>query len=146
MTSQYLNNHYLKPLLAHLNARGLLTHWMKSKIRTVHSRRADGNNEASARAFCFVVIGEFVIHYASALKALPDEFIVGILLHEVVHMLIEEKGDPELGVDEWVLEHVPEAGYCYKTAKYEDFDGARRIAKNIECVSKKFLDLIGVSE
>ncbi len=143
--SQYLNSQYLNPLLEYLRDRGLITTWMKSKIKTTHSRKADENHVKSPRSFCFVIIGEHNIHYASMLKGLPDPFIVGILLHEIAHMIIaEEQGDPELGVDEWVLENVPEAGYTYKNIRYIDFNDKPRTAKNLECVSKTFLTLIGV--
>lgn len=143
--SQYLNSQFLNPLLAYLLDRGLISTWMKSKIKTSHSRKADENHIKSARSFCFVVLGEYIIHYASALKSLPDDFIVGILLHEIAHMIIEEDGgDPELGVDEWVLENVPEAGYVYNNVRYVDFTNKPRTAKNLECVSEKFLKMIGV--
>ncbi len=145
MTSTFLNNHYLAPLMDYLVDQMLLTNWMKAHIKTSHSRKADAHHEDSARSFCFVILGERVIHYASAIKCLPDKFIVGILLHEIVHMIIEEKpGDPELGVDEWVIENLPEAGYEYKSVRYIDFTGKARTAKDLECVSEKFLKTIGI--
>ncbi len=125
----------LSGLVDHLRYRGLVTNWLKSKIRLRRSQRANANNKKSPRSFCHVIIGEFNIHYADALLDLPLEFVVGILLHEIAHMIIEEDGgDPELGVDEWVLENVPEAGYSYRDAKY-----GRRVAKNLECVSLLFV-------
>lgn len=143
--SQYLNSQFLAPLLKYLNGRGLVSTWMKSRIKTSHSRKADENHDKSPRSFCFVIIGEHKIHYASALRGLPDVFVVGILLHEIAHMIIEEDGgDPELGVDEWMLENVPEAGYVYNNVRYIDFTDKPTTAKNLECVSEKFLKLIGV--
>lgn len=143
--SQILNNHYLKPLLAYMVDKEHITPWLRSRIRAAHSRKADENHDKSARSFCFVIIGDdHVIHYASSLVALPVKFVIGILLHEIAHMVIEEDGDPELGVDEWVLENVPDSGYEYKNIRYEDFDGKTKTAKNLECVSEKFLKLIGV--
>lgn len=143
--SQILTNHYLKPLLKYLCDNGHITIWMKSQIKTSHSRKADKSHDKSARSFCFVILGERIIHYASSITALPPKAVTGILLHEIAHMIIEENGgDPELGVDEWVLDNVPESGYEYLDVKYEDFDGERKIAKNIECVSNKFLKTIGV--
>ncbi len=136
----------LAAITTYLCDRGLLSHWMKSKIRLSRSRKASSNNEASPRSFCFVILGEHKIHYADALYALPDTAICGILLHEVAHMLIDENGgDPELGVDEWVLENVPEAGYGYMDTTYADPEtGRRRTAKAIESVSRKFLTEIGI--
>ncbi len=144
MTSQYLNNHYLKPLLEYLCSRELCSVWMKSKIKTSHSAKADLNHKASPRSFCFI-LGERTIHYASSIKALPDVFIVGILLHEIAHQIIEEDGgDPELGVDEWILENVPESGYAYANVRYIDFDQKARTAKNLERVSGSFLNKVGI--
>ncbi len=143
--SNHLYDYYLKPLLAYLEREGNISTWMKSQIRTIHSRKADANNAKSPRSFCFVIIGEHAIHCADAIKNLPDKFIVGILLHEIAHMIIEEDGgDPELGVDEWVLENVPDSGYEYKNVTYTDPDDRRRAAKNLECVSEEFLHEIGI--
>ncbi len=145
MSSQFINNNYLKPLLSYLCKKKHISVWMKSKIKASHSFKADLDHEKSARSFCFVIIGERIIHYASTIKSLPETFIVGILLHEIAHMIIEEKnGDPELGVDEWVINNVPEADYKYKNIRYIDFTGKPRTAKNLECVSEEFLGLIGI--
>lgn len=127
----------LDALLTYLRDRGLITPWLKSRIKLVRSQRATEQNQASPRQFCFVVIGQHDIHFAAALLKLPTPFIVGIQLHEIAHMVIEEKGDPELGVDEWVIEQVPEAGYHYRNVSY----GKRR-ARSLECVSGEFCDLI----
>lgn len=149
MSSQFLNTHYLKPLLSYLRRQGHISQYMAAKIKSTHSFEADLNHEVrgdkGARSFCFVVIGERTINYASTIKSLPDRFIVGILLHEIAHMIIEnEKGDPELGVDEWVIANVPESDYEYKNVRYIDFTQKPRTAKNLECVSEKFLMEIGV--
>lgn len=140
--SSLLYDNYLRPLLKYLEQQGLISTWMKSQIRAVNSRKADANHKKSARSFCFVIIGEHVIYCASALTDLPDEYLVGILLHEVAHMIIEEDGgDPELGVDEWILENVPEAKYQYADLHYAD---KRRKSNNLERVSEKFLREIGI--
>ncbi len=128
----------LSSLTTYLRDQGLITNWLRSKIRLHRSRLANTNNQKSARSFCFVIIGEFEIHYADALLELPLPFMVGILLHEIAHMVIKEDGgDPELGVDEWIIDNVPEAGYRYADAKY-----GRRTARNLERVSESFLNII----
>lgn len=154
MGSQIISNQYLKPLLAYLKKKGHISRGMRSEIKVEHSFEADFKNERSrspakeeeaARSFCFVILGERTIYYASALKALPESFITGILLHEIAHMIVEnERGDPELTVDEWVIANVPEAGYAYKNVRYIDFTGKPRTAKNLECVTEDFLIDIGV--
>ncbi len=146
MKSKLLYDQYLRPLLVYLEEQGLITTWMKSQIRTLHSRKADKNNADSARSFCFVIIGEHVIHCAGSIENLQDKFIIGILLHEIAHMIIEEgRGDPELDVDEWVIENVPEAGYRYENTRYTDFNNKKRSAKNLECVTERFLKQIGIA-
>jgi hypothetical protein len=121
----------------------LLKRYLKSKgfplnrVSLTHSRKADQRNKKSPRGFCHVVIGRPTIHCAEALETLPDEFIVGILLHELAHMLVKESDDPELDVDEFVLENCPESGYHYADVKYAAPQW--RVAKNLECVSKAFL-------
>ncbi len=107
------------------------------------SEKADENNAKKARSFCHVVLGRKSIYCAAALAALPEEFVVGILLHEVAHTIVNEGEDPELDVDEWVLENVPEAGYRYANVKYVDpITGRTRTAKNLERVSMGFLGKI----
>lgn len=105
-------------------------------------------NAKDPRAFCRVELGDKKknIYCAVALVALPPEAIVGILLHEITHMLIvEDGGDPELADDEYVLDHFPQAGYHYATIEYATvemtpkFSGRVRTAKNIEVVSSNFI-------
>lgn len=140
-----LSKKYLDPLVDYLVESGKIPDRVDpEKIRISHSPRADRNNSKSDRSFCFVFLGERAIHCAKAIELLPDEFIVGILLHEIAHMIVEkQKGDPELLVDEWVTENIPESGYHYSDVKYFDYDGERN-AKNLECVTKQFLKTIGV--
>lgn len=137
MISRHDADDILLALLTHLRDRGLVTNWLRSKVRLVRSKKANDQNKASARQFCFVFLGEHKIHFSDALLKLPEEFIVGILLHEIAHMVVKEGRDPELDVDEWVVEHVPEAHYHYADARY-----GKRVAKNLECVGREFFDLI----
>lgn len=135
MISRHDADDILHCLLFYLCDQGLISTWLKSQVRLVRSKRANDQNREKARQFCFVVIGQHEINFADALLKLPEEFIVGILLHEIAHMVIREGRDPELDVDEWVIEHVPEAGYHYADARY-----SKRVAKNLECVSEAFIE------
>ncbi len=130
---------WLKRLLKELRKRGF-----GRALRNVNifwSYVCDMRNKKDPRAFCHVVLGNPKIRCARALDLLPDVAIAGILLHELAHMIVEHKpGDPELNVDDFVLEVIPDAGYHYGECEY--VDGRRRKAKNIEMVSKKFLEKI----
>lgn len=134
MISRHDADDILHALLAYLRDRGLISTWLKNKVRLVRSKKANEQNHAAARQFCFIIIGEHEIHYADALLKLPMNFLVGILLHEITHMVVKEGRDPELDVDEWVFEKVPEAGYDYRDCRY-----GKRVAKNLECVSETFI-------
>lgn len=137
MFSRQDTEEILCALLGYLLNRRLISTWLKNKIELVRSKKANEQNKLAARQFCFVILGEHEIHYADALLKLPVEFIVGILLHEVAHMVVKEGRDPELDVDEWVLEKVPEAQYHYATARY-----GKRTAASIERVSGSFTETI----
>lgn len=137
MISRHDADEVLDALLEYLRDEGLITTWLKAHVALVRSKKANEQNKASARQFCFVVIGQHDIHYADALLKLPMNFFVGILLHEIAHMVVREGRDPELDVDEWVIENVPDSGYEYRDVAY----GHRRAA-NLECVSEKFVNMI----
>ncbi len=135
MISRHDADDILHALLTYLRDQGLVTNWLRSKIRLVRSKKANDQNKEKARQFCFVFPGEYNINYADALLKLPMSFLVGILLHEIAHMVIREGRDPELDVDEWVLDKVPEAGYDYRDCHY-----GKRVAKNLECVTEAFIE------
>jgi hypothetical protein len=113
-----------------------------SGVKLSESRLANTQNKKDPRAFCYVIVGQKKIHHCKALALLPDQFIVGILLHEIGHILqVEddpEVDDPEVDCDELILSRFPEAGYHYADARYTH-DREKRVARNIECVSEKFL-------
>lgn len=142
MSSLPRANLWLKLLLRELRRRGLTSAVRGIKLRA--SKVVSARNAKSPRAFCQVTVGSSVIECAPEIEALPQAFIVGILLHEVAHIILEsEPGDPELNVDEFVLDQVEDSGYAYRDAEYvtvTDEQPRWRKAKNIEWVRESFLE------
>lgn len=134
-------NRILSALSSYLYRQKLLK---KGPVRIGMSHAADVRNSEDARSFCHVKEGSRKINCTHAIELLPDEFVAGILLHELAHIILNdmERGDPELQADEWILENVPESGYKYKDVSY--WDETWRDAEVVECVSKKFLKTIGI--
>ena len=143
---------YLTGLLRHLRRwrwasnEGRPTHLPKG-IKVIHDPKCDRQNRASARAFCFVEDGSPVIHCAANIESLPCHVIVGLLLHEVGHMIVRSRQDPEVGDDEFIVDNVPEAHYRYLArVPYIAVGGTgpsrKRIAKNIQAVSPSFVGSI----
>lgn len=118
------------------NARMLRKVWMK------HSTKAEINNQRSSRSFCYVYgDGEPVVHYAEALTRLNTENVVGILIHELAHLIVQSGPvDDEVDADQWILEAFPEAKYRYTDAVYvSPWTERMRTARNVQCVSREFL-------
>lgn len=103
-------------------------------VKAVHDVKADKMNAKQARSFAYVVRGVPRIYYSEALTALPLGFVCGILLHELVHIHLDNKpGDPEVNVDEFITAKLPRAKYTYDNCVYV-WNGNKRTANNIECV------------
>ena len=105
----------------------------------------DRMNAKDPRAFCFCVEGENIIHCSNALLDLPAEPCIGILLHELAHLILNafhgEKA--EVDVDLFCTEKIPEAGYHYRDCTYfNSLLGKEVTAKNIEWVSTDFIHRI----
>ncbi len=130
---------WLKKLLRELRRRKLGNFY---GVKLKHDKVCDQRNQKSPRAFCHVVIGKPEIHCSKAIEYLDSNFIVGILLHELIHMVVTEGDDPELDVDEFVIEHLRDTGYTYMDTKYFDPFLGKRKAKSIECVKLSFLETI----
>lgn len=135
-----LASEYLRRLLRYLRGRGYAAALRGIKLR--HSAALDRRNQTSARAFCHVIVGKPTIHCAKAIEELPPQYILGLLLHEITHVIIgvDEVGDPELQVDEFILNQWPETDYEYSDVMYLDRNGKRRMAKNLERVSVRFME------
>jgi len=117
----------------------------KGLPRSLASVRADSSAEReddwmrSPRQFCSVEHGTMIIACAPATDALPGESRVGILLHEIGHVLYP-LGSPldveEVEVDVWVRNVFPEAGYTYVDVPYRY--GKDYVAKNLQTVAPEF--------
>ena len=79
------------------------------------------------------------IHCSYNLNNIPRKNRIGILLHELGHIVLLSVD--EVLVDEWCKYRVPEAGFYYEDSiKYLSYPTGFPVeAKNIEAVSKKFL-------
>lgn len=134
---------WLKALAKYVRAS--LDHRAAKAIRHVtckHSNKAEVNNQRSARSFCYVHLdADPVVYYAEALELLDVEYIVGILLHELAHLIVKSGTvDDEVDADQWVIEAFPEAKYGYDDAVYTSpWTHRWRTAKNLQCVSREFI-------
>lgn len=112
-------------------------------VRVTHNAYQDRRNREDPRAFCHVACGDKVIHCAAAIEQLDDREIVGLLLHEVGHIVLGCGRDPddEVAVDEWVRNLAPESGYTYLDVRYMSrIGGPVRTAVNLESVSHAFVN------
>jgi hypothetical protein len=113
-------------------------------LHAVWSPEEDTRNAASARGFCHVAEGENAIFCAAAIESIIPCVRVGILTHEIAHILATGgmKGDSgEIAADKWILDNVPEAGYNY-LSEYEYYSplvGHNVTARNIQTVSPEFV-------
>ncbi len=114
---------------------------MLRRVRMKHSAIAEQNNKKSSRSFCYVNLNGETIYYAESLAYLDTEFIIGILLHELAHLIVKTGPvDDEVDADLWILEAFPMAKYGYEDAVYASAaTGRLRTAKNLQCVSREFL-------
>ena len=100
------------------------------------------------RFLCAVHSHEWVIRCALAIERVGSQVRVGVLLHEIGHMVLPafNGAKSEVEVDEFVLSEVPEAGYYYGDHQYfnPQHEGIV-LAKNVEHVSENFLRQLGVA-
>lgn len=111
-------------------------------IRLRGDKEADANNRKDPRAFAFVIGKSKVIRCARVMDWLPPNARVGILLHEILHIVLNARHGPEseVDVDEFATAELEKTGYCYKNVDYLDGPSLKtRTAKAIECVSTAFL-------
>ena len=131
----------LSDLRQYLQGRGFNMRGIKLK----YSAKADEDNAKRARAFCYIYPGKRVIHSAAAIECLDARVILGLLLHEITHIILTgspQKPDPEVADDAFILENFPEAKYRYEPITYivRTARGTyrKRVAKNLETVSASF--------
>lgn len=113
-------------------------------IRVNRSRPLDEDHKDDPRAFCAVEEDvPNIIFCTSAIEAVPENVRIGLLLHEIGHLLLdafdhEIPGGEEIEVDTWILKHIPEAGYTYVDCPHI-WHGKERTALNVQTVSDAFL-------
>jgi hypothetical protein len=116
------------------------------KIGISHSLMLDRENLKDPRAFCAVERGYWRVLCTRALEDVPQEVRIGILLHEVSHLINDYIGasrDDEVNTDAWVIKTVPESDYHYKTIVYmNSLVGKPTTAHNVESVSPRFLAIL----
>jgi hypothetical protein len=93
--------------------------------------RLDKANKKNSRSFCAVDLGKpHLIYTAKAIEKLPVENRIGILLHELGHIVLDSTD--EVAVDQWCYD--AEVGFFYCI----DVKVGRRVIKNLEEVSYAF--------
>lgn len=129
-------------LAAYLNSKNVHLYITSKLITLVESDMANRFNSQDSRIFAFTKWNDLHIYVAAAIEALPPKFRIAVLLHEVVHIITNNFGRHcEPRVDETILSYVPEAGYHYADTKYVNpLTGRLRTARNLQCVSPKFLN------
>jgi len=131
----------LRKLLAHL---ATFDPWPKrySKIKLVWVKCQDETNLKNPRAFCFTQRGDLSIYCARALNELPVEARVGVLLHELGHIVMDAfDGDEcEVTADQFGFD-LREAGYGYKDVEYVNPISYELVrANSLETVSPQFVE------
>jgi hypothetical protein len=100
-------------------------------------------NKEDPRAICYVRSDDPAIYCSGAIEALAPEVRMGVLLHEVGHLILEAfcGDDCEVDVDDFCINDVAESGYHYADSEYiSPWTQTAVLAKNIEHVSQVFLD------
>lgn len=137
----------LRKLLAYLATQSATFElWPKRyhKIKLVWVKAQDKANLKNPRAFCFTQRGDLSIYCARALNELPVEARLGVLLHEIGHIVMDAfDGDEcEVTADQFGF-GIAEAGYKYKDVEYVNpltHELAR--ANSLETVSPQFVEKI----
>jgi hypothetical protein len=118
-------------------------HELPSGVKLQWDAEHDLVNRADTRAFCYVRSNDPVIYCSAAIENLLPEARMGVLLHELGHLLLEAfcGDDCEVDVDEFCMNEVPASGYHYADAQYlSPWTNELVTAKNLECVSPAFLE------
>jgi hypothetical protein len=121
--------------------RKLAPAWLQ--VRVLHCPDQDRVNAADARAFAYTADREpYRVFAARSIEALPPNFLYGVLLHELGHLVLEAfKGGNEPEVDAWCQEFAPELKYTYASATYRRGKD-RVLALNIQKIDRTPLEKI----
>jgi hypothetical protein len=143
-------NRDLKCLKAYLATRNVVIPGTVAVSYAAHSSRQDQVNREDSRAFCYVEnSGTPAIYCTKAIEWLPPEARIGVLLHEIGHLVLKafEDDESEVDVDEWCVTNFPEAKYAYADVTYYTLNkwgkkGEPRVANSLQTVSPAFVHLI----
>lgn len=113
---------------------------MQWQFSLEHDEELDADNILDPRAFCAVMPKSTIIYCSKNIDLLPPPARIGILLHEIAHVVANAFGgdESEVDCDVWIKENVPESGYAYRDVKYAQ-KGATILARNLQVVSDKFV-------
>ena len=108
-----------------------------------YSEDADGYNIKDPRVFCFTQVNHPVIFCSRALEDVDREIRVGILIHEIGHIVLNafEGDESEIDVDHWVVDTLPKGsyGYVHEIKYLNSARGEEVTAWNLERVTQAFL-------
>ncbi len=143
-------NRDLRCLAEYLATRNIIIPFSLSSLYAVHDSRQDRANREDSRAFCYVEnSGAPVVHCTKAIEWLPTEARIGVLMHEIGHLVLKafEDDDAEVDVDEWCVTNFPEAKYAYADVTYYTLNkwgqkGEVRVAKSLQTVSPAFVRIL----
>ena len=112
------------------------------KITLRNTAVAERNNKENPRMVCYVVSGSHVINCSRASEAVGPRARVGLLIHEMGHVLTRsgDVPDEEVQADLWVEMQFHHSGYTYRDHIYvSPHTGKQVTAKHVEHVSEEFL-------
>jgi len=110
-------------------------------ILVLHDPKEDERNRREPRGFCSVDPNNTgAIRCAAAIEELRPEARIGILYHELGHIMLDafESDESEVDVDEWCAHFAPEAGYTYMDTTYWRDLHKPVVAKSLQHVSRAF--------
>ncbi len=112
-------------------------------ITAKYSQEEDARNLQNPRGFCHTEQGKPEIFCSRALEDTDREVRVGILLHEIGHIMLNafDGDESEVDVDEWVTQMTPKGAYRY----FQDYTyqnslyGEPVTAHSVQMVTRNFL-------
>ena len=116
---------------------------LSSGIKLQWDAEHDLVNRNDPRAFCYMRPNDPVIYCSAAVESLLPEARIGVLLHELGHLILAAfcGDDCEVDVDDFCMNDVRASGYHYEDVQYlSPWTNELVTAKNLECVSPAFLE------
>lgn len=116
-----------------------------SALKIEHDPKQDEQNQKDPRAFCYVRPDNLgTIYCAANLEQVLPEVRMGILIHEIGHIVLDAFNgeESEVDVDAWIESEIPEAGYTYENTGYTRFEGGWAMGKNVQRVLPEFVRMI----